>query len=242
MLSPDVILKAGGPDPDNTNAPSKRAQVYNLASDATEWSDVPDMSAARKDMYLVAMPDGTALALGGPADTPAEAYDPVANSWITLAANPLPKTYHSSAVLLPSGATFPGGGDDFTYSDPNIIRSYQIYKPRYMFWSGRPQFDPNWSPPGMNYGDPYDISRPDAAEITKVRLIRLGAATHSFDHDQRMIELSFSVRNSTTVRAAAPANQNVAPPGYYLLFICKDKVSGDGGKFPSEGRFVQLLP
>src|SRR5262249_34835004 len=48
--------------------------------------------------------------------------------------------------------------------------------------------------------------------------IRPGAVTHAFDEDQRYLTLSFSAgAGSLTIQA--PANANLAPPGYYMLFI-----------------------
>lgn len=89
----------------------------------------------------------------------------------------------------------------------------------------------------MNYGGSITLTTPDAAQVTKVRLIRTGAATHSFDHNQRVLELRFTAGGGT-VTIAAPANAHIAPPGYYLLFIA----TGENGSLPSEVKFIRLLP
>ena len=64
-------------------------------------------------------------------------------------------------------------------------------------------------------------------------LIRPGATTHGFDENQRFLNLSFqTVPGGIAVQA--PANGNLAPPGYYMLFI----LNGNG--VPSVARFVRL--
>ena len=66
-------------------------------------------------------------------------------------------------------------------------------------------------------------------------LVRAGAVTHAFDMEQRLVELSF--KNVTgALHVTAPAKGNIAPPGYYMLFI----LNAEG--VPSVAHFVQLLP
>ena len=77
------------------------------------------------------------------------------------------------------------------------------------------------------------MTTPDANSIKSVVLIRAGAATHSFDFEQRFVGLTYQVVGGG-LQPKAPANGNVAPPGYYLLFI----VNNDG--VPSVARFVHL--
>ena len=62
------------------------------------------------------------------------------------------------------------------------------------------------------------ISTPNAADVGTVTVIRAGSVTHQVDTDQRAIPLAFSV-GAGALNAQAPANGNVAPPGYYMLFI-----------------------
>jgi hypothetical protein len=57
--------------------------------------------------------------------------------------------------------------------------------------------------------------------------------THSFNPDQRFLRLDFT-QAVNGVSAALPANPNMTPPGYYLLFA----ISAQG--VPSVGRFVRV--
>ena len=54
--------------------------------------------------------------------------------------------------------------------------------------------------------------------IIRVTLVRVGAATHSFNNETRFFNLSIpQTGNMVTVKS--PATANIAPPGFYLLFV-----------------------
>jgi len=78
------------------------------------------------------------------------------------------------------------------------------------------------------------VQTPDTASIAKVTFIRLSSVTHSFNQQQRLNTLTFSASGSTSLSVTAPASANLAPPGYYLLFIVKN----DGT--PSVGLIVRI--
>jgi hypothetical protein len=65
-------------------------------------------------------------------------------------------------------------------------------------------------------------------------LLRPGAVTHGWNQSQRYVECAIIGGTATAVRVLAPPNGNVAPPGYYLLFILT------GGRLPSVGRWIRL--
>ena len=68
------------------------------------------------------------------------------------------------------------------------------------------------------YGGTFDIQSPNAANIGSVVLVRPGAPTHAFDMEQRLIELTFTT-GAGVLTATAPPDGNIAPPGYYMLFL-----------------------
>ena len=74
-------------------------------------------------------------------------------------------------------------------------------------------------PGNTAYGATIDIDTPDAANIDAVALLRPCAMTHHTDAGQRYIKLSITGRTPGRIRVATPANTNIAPPGYYMLFI-----------------------
>ncbi len=88
------------------------------------------------------------------------------------------------------------------------------------------------TPGEIRYGGQFDVSTPEAADIGSVVLIRAVAVTHSFDMEQRLVGLTF-VADAGVLHAKAPATGNLAPPGYYLLFILDRK------GVPSAAQFVR---
>jgi hypothetical protein len=87
----------------------------------------------------------------------------------------------------------------------------------------------------VKYAQAFEIGTPDADKITQVNLVKLGATTHSFDADQRLIKLAFT-RGSERLSIQTPSNGTFAPPGHYMLFILND--SG----VPSMARIIKLEP
>lgn len=60
-----------------------------------------------------------------------------------------------------------------------------------------------------------------ANQIKTVALIRCSSVTHAFNPDQRYVELVIDNANTrlTTLTVSGPPAAEIAPPGYYLLFI-----------------------
>ena len=77
------------------------------------------------------------------------------------------------------------------------------------------------------------MTTPDAANISKVMFVRPGSSTHGFDMDQRLVGLTYTAA-SGVLHAKAPSSANLAPPGYYLLFI------HDSYGVPSVAHWVHL--
>jgi len=78
------------------------------------------------------------------------------------------------------------------------------------------------------------IGTPQAANINSVILIAPISVTHHTDAGQRYIKLPIRSRTATTIETEAPANGNIAPPGFYMLFVVNNE------EVPSEARFVSI--
>src|SRR5206468_11887273 len=85
------------------------------------------------------------------------------------------------------------------------------------------------------YNAAFTVQTPDAADIASAVLIRPGSATHSFDFDQRLLNLTFTT-GSGVLNVTSPLNSNVAPPGDYMLFLVNRK------GVPSVAAWVQMSP
>jgi galactose oxidase len=69
--------------------------------------------------------------------------------------------------------------------------------------------------------------------VAQVNLLRLGAVTHAYDENQRIVRLNF-LASAGKVTVDGPASNYDAPPGYYMLFL----ISADG--VPSVSEYVRV--
>lgn len=225
MYEPGKIMKCGS---------------YGTANRTTEiisfdgitppvWTTVQPMAFARHDHNLTLLADGTVLATGGEdefhqAVYAAELFDPRTNTWTTLASMQVPRLYHSTAQLLDDGRVVSGGGDNHP--------SAEIFNPPYLFAGPRPSIGS--APSQIHYNQKFEIQTPQAEQIKKVSLLRLGAVTHSFDHNQRSVPLKFEVDPlavTPTLIVLGPRDARIAPPGAYMLFIVTDLGAPSRGKY-----------
>src|SRR5439155_22297450 len=117
-------------------------------------------------------------------------------------------------------------------------RKLRLYCPPYLFNAqGNPAPRPTITsaPASFIYGESFVIGKPVPNQISSVCLIRPAAVTHSFDQDGRYVPLTFeNLPDGTGVRAVAPTDGSIAPPGDHLLFIV------DTAGVPSIAQWVHL--
>lgn len=231
------IMVAGG-SPSKLNGGSTAtatAETIDMSQPKPSWSYIGSMNYARYNENLVILADGTVLAVGGGGGGgryanpvySAELYNPTTGSWTVMASQQIQRTYHSTAVLIPDGRVVSAGSDN---GAPEQV-SYEIYSPPYLFNGARPVISA--APTSLTYNQKFTITTAQASTIAGVALVRPGATTHADDFDQRYINLKFTLGDGT-LTATAPANANLAPPGYYMLVI----VNHSG--IPSVMPFLQL--
>jgi hypothetical protein len=245
MYAPGKILYAGGGDP-----PTSTAEVINLNQTSPSWRSVPGMAFARRQLNATLLADGSVLVTGGTSAAGfnsqagavyiAELWNPQTESWKTMARETRVRTYHSAAVLLPSGrvlSTGSGEGGGIPYANSEF--SAQLFSPPYLFKpDGTPAVRPSISsaPSKLSYGQSLTVQTPDARSIARGTLIRLSSVTHAFNMSQLIYPLTFTVTSSTSLRAAGPPNGNVAPPGPYMLFLI------NSAGVPSTAKIVTVGP
>ena len=243
MYRPGRVIKSGSPA--DVDVPSTASVSSTWVIDVTQpspaWRETAPMAFPRGHHNLTILPDGTVLVVGGGRSTDgvdlaqavyeAELWSPATETWSTMAAMQVPRLYHSTALLLPDGRVLVAGGGRFQ-GYPQIDQlSAELYSPPYLFRGVRPTI--TLAPSSVEYGTNFLVTTPDASSIAMVSLVRLGAVTHSFDQDQRFLELGFQ-RGSDSITVQAPANANLAPPGYYMLFLINN------AGVPSVAAFVRL--
>jgi hypothetical protein len=177
----------------------------------------------------------------------AEIWDPsCGGEWTTLGEEEHERMYHSVALLMPDGSVMSAGGghSDFSWVALEEQRTAQYFEPEYTDVVAPAVAQVTNAPTTMPYGSEVEIVLEEDVEITRATLVRLAATTHGFDSSQRFLELGVTGAGSSwTVFAPADQDeeplhlaQNIAPPGYYMLFL----FSEDGQ--PSEANYIKVGP
>ena len=219
-------------------------EIIDLSASPPQWQPGPPMSQPRIQLNATILPNGRVLVMGGArvnndettASLNADLFNPATNSITSAGANAVPRLYHSGSLLLPDGTVMLAGGNPARGS---YQQSIEIYSPAYLFKADgttatRPAIG-SAPPTAIGYGQAFQIQTLDAASVQSVVLVRPGAQTHAFDMDQRLVRMSFTP-GSDQLTVTAPPNGNIAPPGYYMLFIL------NAAGVPSHAKFVQLSP
>ena len=248
-----VLVSGGGnvTEDGQSNVPTRTAVVVDVNS-GTSVRTTGSMSVGRRQHNLTVLADGSVLATGGQSrsvdglvelDYPvfaAERWNPVTGAWTVLAGAGRVREYHSSATLLPDGRVLTGGGGicGSCATKGYLEKNVEYFEPPYLFKTdgsgqraARPLIDS--APASAGYGQSLSIVSAQAGTIAKVGLVRLGAPTHSEDQGQRYVPLSFTA-SGTTVTATSPATSNIAPAGYYMLFVT------DAAGVPSVAKIIRL--
>ena len=233
---PRVMIFGGG------NPSTATTEIIDLSVPVPAWQYGPLMSQPRIEMNATILPNGQVLATGGSlqdenaatASLNADVYDPATNRFSPAGANTLPRLYHSNALLLPDATVLLIGGNPMRGAYEARL---EIYTPAYLFnlsggFAARPTITEVPAGP-IPHGATFTVRTPIAADIASVVLMRPGAATHAFDMDQRLVGLSHRV-GLGALEVTAPPDGNIAPPGYYMLFIL------NSAGVPSVASFVQL--
>jgi hypothetical protein len=164
----------------------------------------------------------------------AEIYNPLTNTWASMAQMVRPRLYHSTALLMPDGRVMTAGSDSMWNPDPfhESQLTLELFSPAYLL-TGQPRPTLTSAPAQVAYGADFQVNSPDASTIDAVTFMRCGSATHSFNPDQRHVGLRIKSRSGSVLTLEAPPDGFVAPPGYYMLFLMR-------GGIPSVSKFVKL--
>lgn len=232
-----IVYIIGG----NLPATQKTAEMIDLSAATPAWTSSPnlDLKFARAQQFTATLlPDGRIFVAGGltggPDGGPCEIFDPrnPGAGWVEGPNMKYVRTYHSSFLLLQDGSVL-GGGAPPDANPPAVYTPHERFFPEY-FDMLRPVISN--APASINYGGNFTISTPNAADITEVVLLRAGAVTHGYNMSQRGIELVIAGLGAGTLDIEEPPQANLAPPGWYLMFILSSSL------VPSLGRWVRVAP
>lgn len=247
------------------SAAAKTSEMIEIGSTTNpQWISMNDLIFLRHDSpSALLLADGSLIVIGGgDAETTvleAEMLDysdpnPANWSWTTLDDSPImevPRKYHSTALLLPDARVWVGGSRIYTSPqvwefENDMERRIEFYEPAYLDDGYRPEI--TVAPLTINYGAgnkfnvKIRVESDPAMIIDSIVLISLPSVTHCYDSNQRYIILDFSETSKGNFEVTPPANTYVAPPGYYMLFVLKDKTQSDSGlsRIPSKAKIVKL--
>lgn len=248
MYEQDKLLLIGGIGSESVYGHATHtAMTIDLTGETPTTQLTDSMLFPRADADGTIMANGEVLINGGgynhilgPSPTHIlvpEIWNPSTGEWTVGDAATNPRGYHSSSLLLPDGRIWTGGGecgDDCTKG-----MTAQIFNPPYLFKKdGSGELAPrpviNSADSEINYGEQFDATVTVPRGIDKVNLIRYGSSTHHINFEQRIQELDFSL-SGNNLTLTAPDNGNLAPPGFYMLFV----VDNDG--VPSVAKTVKIL-
>ena len=229
------------------------------------WLPSIPMGTLRHHTSTVMLPDGRILILGGHDDVNgngetgyAQYLDPKNGFELRRGLDKMSEIrgYHAVTVLLPDGRVLIGGGNPGG-TDGEELTNFRYYYPDYMFLT-RPELIHVGET--INYASPNFLFVPHATSVDDAALVGLASMTHSYDMNQRHVQLrttdlnvsfkleadgSWSIGSSAACQEAestcldvhmveGPENEEFAPPGHYTLFIL------DENRVPSIGKIVKL--
>ena len=218
MFRPGRILQFGGS--------SKGARIIDITSGTPVLTSTANLSSKRFWVNATILADGKVLATGGSevdnqmtgVNYSAEIWNPSTGQWVRGAEGDRARLYHATALLLPDASVLVAGGGAI---GPQTNTNVEVYYPPYLYngsggWAARPGIES--APSFIEIGGSFAVDLADTDAIDRVVLVKTGSVSHSFNMDQRFVELVFQQAGSR-LTVQAPTRAADAPPGFYLLFV-----------------------
>ncbi|KAJ3337003.1 hypothetical protein HDU93_001765 [Gonapodya sp. JEL0774] len=218
------------------------------------WDMTEVMPQARVMVHPVILPDGSIIFIHGakkghqgweagkdPVFAP-DIFVPGAQKgkrWYTMKATPIARMYHSVCQLMPDARVLLSGSNphldpNFTDPYPTEYRNEWLTPPYLQTTKPRPVITvdpPSQVSPGQVFTvqGTWDVTKPLQASFYFP-----GGVTHSMHMGTRLVFAPTVVVSSTTIQITTPPDNNVVPPGFYVVYIVNDGV-------PSVGKWTQVM-
>jgi len=255
------ILKVGGApayqQSTGTTYATNSAYLIDISAgpgSTPHLTQLTPMSYERAFSNSVVLPNGNVVVIGGQSipqpftDSAAilvpEIWNPATQQFSFLNPMQTPRTYHSTALLLPDGRVFVGGGGQCGVGCPQNHLTAEILTPPYLLNSDgsaatRPALIAASTSTSATLGG--TITAGTTGQVASFVLMRLSATTHTVNNDQRRIPLAIKAITALSGGSYAytltmpSADPGVVLPGYYMLFALNS--SG----VPSVSTTIQIL-
>jgi hypothetical protein len=250
MYAPGKILRCGGgsntlPETGGPVIQAKNAAaVIDINGATPTYKKWPSMPVSLHWANATVLADGNVVVTGGSllanvmngVNYSALLWKADTGGWTQGATSLANKArlYHSVALLLPDGSVLSGGGGA---PGPQANTDAEIYYPPYLFnnsgaFAPRPTITS--SPGSISYGQTFQVQVSSAARIQRVTFIKTSSVTHSYNFEQRFLELSFTTPAAGVLAVQAPSSPFLTTPGNYLLFVI------DNSGVPSVANITQI--
>ena len=150
-----------------------------------------------------------------------------------MAEHTIVRGYHATAMLLPDGRVICSGGvDNHGPGEFEESAKFEIWNPYYLYSTARPII--NNLANAANYGQSISIGYTSSVPVSHVVIHRTGSQTHAFSYNQISEKVEFASNDGSNATFTVPANPNLLPPGFYMVFL----MSSDG--VPSVAKWLQI--
>lgn len=225
-----TIMVLGGGGVGQSQTSTARTALIDMAAPNPHWVRGPNLAQPTRYPSTVLLPDDQVLVTGGSRyyrgmhgsdNRDTRLYNAATNSFSWAANSITGRDYHSGGILLPNGSVLTLGGNPLFGNKQDTApqtfnQEIDVYFPPYMFHGPRPRVG---SAPGvMKLRHSYIIKVAPASSIQHLRLMRPDNPTHVTDVNQRSIAVKFAQAGPGELKITLPANPNLVPPSYYMLF------------------------
>ncbi|MBB5351914.1 DNA-binding beta-propeller fold protein YncE [Haloferula luteola] len=232
MYDSGKFLVAGGSASfTNSNSSSTICYTVDLNTTPPTVALTQPMVHPRRFQNAIVLPTGEVLIIGGNTSglkfsdegsilTP-EIWNPATGTWRSLADMAVPRNYHSTALLLPDGRVFSGGGG-FEVSNPVAPTTHtdaQLFTPPSLFTTEGPSAtrpEIQSAPDSVTLGSVFKVAATPG--LQRFTMIRMMATTHGLSTDQRFLPIPFAEPSPGHYQLVAHPNANVMVPGFWMLF------------------------
>ncbi|MFD4167072.1 galactose oxidase-like domain-containing protein [Streptomyces albidoflavus] len=242
------VMVLGGGGVGESEKSTRRTAVIDLKEENPAFKPGPDLPQGTRYLNSVIMPDDSVFTTGGSYDYrgrgasnifKSQFYDPRTNSFTPAAEPTVGRNYHSEALLLPDGRVATFGSDSLYGNKENtklgtFEQRMEVFTPPYLHKAAegeRPALGKG--PEEVKYGATATFATEDAGTITKARLMRPSAVTHTTDVEQRSIDVKLK-KTEDSVTITVPKDPTLVPPGWYMVFVN----NADGT--PSEAKWIKV--